>query len=63
MLNSKLRNKYLTGNSEHTRLHMVTDSKKFWKAVKPVFQYNVKTCITIFLFEKLLLLRNKKNLL
>ena len=37
MLRSKLRNKYLTGQPDDTRLHNVTDSNKFRKTVKPVF--------------------------
>ena len=37
MLRSKLRNKYLTGKSDDTRLRNVTDSKMFRETVKPVF--------------------------
>ena len=43
----------LIGKFDDTRLRNVTDSKKFRKTI-----YKVKTCITVFLIEKL---RDKKN--
>ena len=48
---------------ENLNLQNVTDTKRFWKKVKPVFQNKVKTCSTISLTEKLLLLHQKKPLL
>ena len=44
-------------------LHSVTDTKKFWKSVKPVFRNKVKTCNTISLIEKSTVLHQKKHLL
>ena len=37
---------------ENLDLQNVTDTKRFWKTVKPVFGNKVKTCNTISLIEK-----------
>ena len=43
-------------------LHNVTDTKRFWKTVKPVFGNKVKTCNTSSLIEKSTVITSEKAL-
>ena len=47
---------------ENLDLQNVTDTKRFWKIVKPVFGNKVKTCNTISLIEKSAVITSEKAL-
>ena len=47
---------------ENLDLHDVTDTKRFWKTVKPLFGKNVKTCNTISPIEKSIVITSEKAL-